>query len=142
MVAASFLTILLFTFTIAIAAAKPALERRSPIKVPLKRHSLVNHNVVEHDKRRVKSRNLKISGKNKNNDSNSSSESNSTSNTTTQTNFEGVLFGLNISCGDPPTFCKWLQHLVADEEDSNRFLLQTSLRLTVEGEQAPPWLLR
>jgi hypothetical protein len=101
MVAASFLTTLLFALAtgIAIAAAKPVLERGSPgpLKFPLKRRSFENYKVLKHDQRRVlvhKSRTRNSRNQNKE------------TATSTPTDFEGGLFGINIGVGDPPTFCK------------------------------------
>jgi hypothetical protein len=55
MAAASMLTTLVLALAIAIVA-KPVLEQKSPMKLPLTElRSLTNHNVVARDRRRLKS---------------------------------------------------------------------------------------
>ena len=94
MVAASLLTTLLLALAIAIAA-KPVLERKSPIKLPLtKRRSLANYNVVERDRRRVKSLRRRAG-----NQVNSGSIS-------TVALFQRNEYTIPIGIGNPAMFCK------------------------------------
>jgi hypothetical protein len=110
MVAASFLTTLLLALSIDIAA-KPVLERKSPMKILLKRGRIsANYNVVERDQHRRKSSRLggaqANTGNQNDSDSGLSSESVTNSTTDTPTIFQGASFILTVGVGDPPTSCK------------------------------------
>ena len=104
MVAASFITTLLLSLAISIAA-KPVFERKLPIKLPLtKRLSFASYNVVERDRRRVNSL-----GRRTGNQDNSGSNPISTA-----AFFHGSFYALSVVVGNQT--CKWLQHLVVDVE--------------------------
>ena len=124
MVAASLLiTTLLLTFAIAIAA-KPAsiLERKSPIKLPLtRRRSFASYNIVERDRRQIESLRRRAGNQD---DSDLGPESNNTPAT-----YRGADYFLTIGVGNPPTFCKWLKHLVADEKNSTASFFADKLQL-------------
>jgi hypothetical protein len=102
---ASFLTTLLFAFAIAISA-KPILEGKLPMKLPLTElSSRTNHDVLERDRRRVKSF-MRRAGDQPNDGSGQIS---------LDAIFQVKQYSVVIDIGDPPTPCKLLQHLVAVE---------------------------
>ena len=106
MAATSLLTALLLALAIVIAA-KPVLERKSPLKLPLtKRLSLSNHNVVERNRRRVNSLRRRAG----NQDDLESMVVN------TLAFFKINVYTVEVGIGDPIQMRKSLQHLVADEE--------------------------
>ena len=101
-VATSLLPILLLALAIAIAA-KPALvsERKLPMTFPLtRRRSFANYNVVESERRRLKS----LGRREGNHDS------------LTQALFDTKALAYYITVAVGSSLCKWLQYLTADEE--------------------------
>jgi hypothetical protein len=93
---ASFLTTLLFAFAIAISA-KPILEGKLPMKLPLTElSSRTNHDVLERDRRRVKSF-MRRAGDQPNDGSGQIS---------LDAIFQVKQYSVVIDIGDPPTPCK------------------------------------
>ena len=104
MIATSLLaTLLLAVNALAIAiSAKPVLERRLPMKLPLtKRYSLVNYNVIEHDQRRVL-KSLRRPASPRNQDDSDSGGAIDTS----AFSFQGVSYTVAVGVGSPSTSCK------------------------------------
>ena len=88
MVTASLLATSLFALAIVIAA-KPVLERKSPMKLAVtKRHSSANYNVLERDRRRINSLGRRAGG--------------------IDTLFlsQGAFYIATVGIGQPPTTCK------------------------------------
>ena len=99
MVAATLLTTLLLALAIAIAA-KPVLERKMPMKLPLtKRRILSNYNVMGSDLRRLNSL-RKRAGIQDDSDLDSTVSS-------IPATFGVVHYTVSIGVGNPPTNCKY-----------------------------------
>ena len=95
--AAAFMLTALLTLLIAIAAnnAKPVLEQESPMKLPLTElRSLTKHNVVEHDRRRLRS----LTRLPRDQDDSAS--------ISIKAFYQATQFGVVVKIGDPPTSCK------------------------------------
>ena len=121
----SLLATLLLALAITIAA-KPVFEQKSPLTLPLFKHfNLANHNAVERDRHPVKRSGPGDNPKPKN------------INAYFKTIEYTVVIRIgNGSANNPNTTCKWLRHLVANEEIPTGFFLQTTFTLTLRGEQA------
>ena len=114
-VATSLLPILLLALAIAIAA-KPALvsERKLPMTFPLtRRRSFANYNVVESERRRLKS----LGRREGNHDS------------LTQALFDTKALAYYITVAVGSSLCKWLQYLTADEEIPTGSFSKDDLRI-------------
>ena len=94
MAAAFMLTTLLLTLAIAIVA-KPVLEQRSPMKLPLTEfRSLTSHNVVERDRRRLKSL-MRLPR-----------DQDDSAPISIEAVFQATHYGVEFDIGDPPTTCE------------------------------------
>ena len=106
MVAASLLsTLLLLALTISVTA-KPVLEGKSPMrtKLPLtKRYNLANYNVMKRDRRRLNSLRRRAGN-----------QDNLNSIINLPARYKYGVYVVDVGVG--LTNCKWLQHLVANEE--------------------------
>ena len=133
MVATFSLTTLLLASAIIAATAKPIVERNArPRTLSLSRHirSDIGYRPVVQDRSRAKAFSSNL-GDNLNSrilhDRAAQAVDSAAEN-------EATLYTVTIAVGDPPTNCKWLR-LGSRKNNSNRFILQTTFRLTLEGEQ-------
>ena len=94
-------------------ASKPVLERNSPVPVrlPLTRRKIV----FDHTRSAVVERQEKSLRRHAENQDGGSNLSSPIIDIVPAL-FVKIAFEVIIGVGDPPTNCKWLQHLVADEE--------------------------
>ena len=109
MVAAfSLATLLLFASAI---AAKPVVERHQYLKLSLARR--VNRNTsyspIRHDRLRAKTLFTNVTAV-----VHESLQTRDSEITSLAENEKNTFYSATIGVGDPPTACKWLQHLVAD----------------------------